>query len=549
MNQRYPVSFIKKGEYESSDFRFIDVSIDVMHTGANLDKTSFTKDAINKAVPTIRNTPILGYVVDELDEEDKDFKGHEHELRITDKDVKYVYAGQAYGVIPESCNPRWIVKDDGTGIEREYLRVDGLIWTKFSDPVDIFTRDGTKNHSVELTDMACGPADKNGNVPVGSFKFDGCCILSTTDPSIKPAMTGSCVTANFSVEDITAQIRDRLYEYQAIQQNYTAQNDNPSDEEKGDTTPMNENEKNSVATAENTAAENHETATPPAENTVQEPETQTTEKSVPAEGEDKTPAAENTVANKDEGEAAPTENTAPTAEGEPAASSEFTLTANQLRDEVYNALLEIQVPSRWDHECMIPKYWLTDIQDNEVIVTDSGTYQLMGIPYSMNGDNVVLEYENIKRKKVVYEDWDNGDVMPGLITMFSTLTDKLVELSDSYTKAANEVSEIKPKLEAYQQAEADAKAAEMEAKRNALFATFDEKLGADAEYIALKENKEISYSDLETKCYALVGRKSAEFSYVPNKNNKGTVRFGVGGTQNGSDVAYGGLIEHYLGNK
>lgn len=542
MNQRYPVSFIKKGEYESSDFRFIDVSIDVMHTGANLNKTSFTKDAINKAVPTICNTPILGYVVDELDEEDKDFKGHEHELRITDKDVKYVYAGQAYGVIPESCNPRWIVKDDGTGIEREYLRVDGLIWTKFSDPVDIFTRDGTKNHSVELTDMACGPADKNGNVPVGSFKFDGCCILSTTDPSIKPAMTGSCVTANFSVEDITAQIRDRLYEYQAIQQNYTAQNDNPSDEEKGDTTPMNENEKNPAMT-ENAVAEgaveNPEIETPAAENTATKTESEAAlaENAAPEEG------AENATTE------VPAENTAPAEEDEPAASSEFTLTANQLRDEVYNALLKVQVPSRWDNECMIPKYWLTDIQGSEVIVTDSGTYQLMGIPYSMNGDNVVLEYENIKRKKVIYEDWDNGDVMPGLITMFSTLTDKLVELSDSFTKAANEVSEIKPKLEAYQQAEADAKAAEMEAKRNALFATFDEKLGADAEYIALKENKEISYSDLETKCYALVGRKSAEFSYVPNKNNKGTVRFGVGGTQNGSDVAYGGLIEHYLGNK
>ena len=542
MNQRYPVSFIKKGEYESSDFRFIDVSIDVMHTGANLNKTSFTKDAINKAVPTIRNTPILGYVVDELDEEDKDFKGHEHELRITDKDVKYVYAGQAYGVIPESCNPRWIVKDDGTGIEREYLRVDGLIWTKFSDPVDIFTRDGTKNHSVEMTDMACGPADKNGNVPVGSFKFDGCCILSTTDPSIKPAMTGSCVTANFSVEDITAQIRDRLNEYQAIQQNYTAQNDNPSDEEKGDTTPMNENEKNPAMT-ENAVAEgaveNPEIETPAAENTA----TKTESEAAPAENAAPEEGAENATTE------VPAENTAPAEEDEPAASSEFTLTANQLRDEVYNALLKVQVPSRWDNECMIPKYWLTDIQGSEVIVTDSGTYQLMGIPYSMNGDNVVLEYENIKRKKVIYEDWDNGDVMPGLITMFSTLTDKLVELSDSFTKAANEVSEIKPKLEAYEKAEADAKAAEMEAKRNALFATFDEKLGADAEYIALKENKEISYSDLETKCYALVGRKSAEFSYVPNKNNKGTVRFGVGGTQNGSDVAYGGLIEHYLGNK
>lgn len=541
MNQRYPISFSKKNEYETSDFRFIDVCIDVMHTGANLNKTSFTKDVINKAVPTIANMPILGYVVNELDDEDKDFKGHEHELRITDTDVKYLYAGQAYGVIPESCNPRWIIKDDGTGTEREYLRVDGLIWTKFGDPVDIFTRDVTKNHSVELTDMVCEAKRDDGITPVSSFKFDGCCILSTTDPKIQPAMTGSCVTANFSVDDITSQIRERLYEYQALTQNYAAQNENPSDEEKGDKTPMNENEKNPAVT-ENAVAEgtveNPEVETTTTENAATETESEavSTENAAPEEG------VENATTET------PAENAAPVEEGEPAASSEFTLTANQLRDEVYNALLEIQVPSRWDPECMIPKYWLTDIQGNEVIVTDSGTYQLMGIPYSMNGDNVVLEYENIKRKKVIYEDWDNGDVMPGLITMFSALTDKLVELSDSFTKATNEVSEIKPKLEAYQQAEAEAVAAAEKAKRDELFSIMDEKLGANAEYTALKENTEITYAELETKCYALVGRQSAEFSYVPTTNNRGTVRFGVGGTQNGSDNAvYGGLMEHYLG--
>lgn len=540
MNQQYPISFSKKNEYETSDFRFIDVYIDVMHTGANLNKTSFTKDVINKAVPTIANMPILGYVVNELDDEDKDFKGHEHELRITDTDVKYLYAGQAYGVIPESCNPRWVIKDDGTGTEREYLRVDGLIWTKFGDPVDIFTRDVTKNHSVELTDMAYEAKRDDGITPVSSFKFDGCCILSTTDPKIQPAMTGSCVTANFSVDDITSQIRERLYEYQSLQQNYSAKNENPSDEEKGDIPPMNENEKNHAVT-ENAVAEgaveNSEVETTTAENAATKPESEAvaTENAASEEG------TENTTI-KDSAE-----NAAPVEEGEPAASSEFTLTANQLRDEVYNALLEIQVPSRWDPECMIPKYWLTDIQGNEAIVTDSGTYQLMGIPYSMNGDNVVLEYENIKRKKVIYEDWDNGDVMPGLITMFSALTDKLVELSDSFTKATNEVSEIKPKLEAYQQAEAEAVAAAEKAKRDELFSIMDEKLGANAEYTALKENTEITYAELETKCYALVGRQSAEFSYVPTTNNKGTVRFGVGGTQNGSDAAYGGLMEHYLG--
>ena len=549
MNQRYPISFTKKNEYETSDFRFIDVCIDVMHTGANKNRTTFTKDTINKAISSIANMPILGYVVDELDDEDKDFKGHEHELRVTDNDVKYMYAGQAYGVIPESCNPRWIIKDDGTGVEREYLRVDGLIWTKFGDPVDIFTRDVTKNHSVELTDMVCGPKDKDGNTPVSAFKFDGCCILSTTDPKIQPAMTGSCITAQFSVDDITSQIRERLYEYQALQQNYSAQNENPSDEEKGDIKPMNENEKNTTV-AENAVVENPETVTPPAENAVQEPEAQTAENTVSAEGESETPAAENTVANEGEGEPAPTENTAPAAEGESTTTEnkEFSLTTEQLLGEIRDALAAYTIPSEWDPEYMVPRYWMNDVQGDEVIVMDCTTYKLMGIPFSMNGDNVVLDMENAKRKKVSFEDWDEGEVLSGVTAAFTELNTKITELTKEFQTATATINEMKPMLEAYQQAEAEAVAAADKAKRDELFSVMDEKLGANAEYTALKENKEISYADLEIKCYALVGRQSAEFSYVPNTNNKGTVRFGVGGTQNGSDNAvYGGLMEHYLG--
>ena len=539
MNQRYPISFSKKKEYETSDFRFIDVCIDVMHTGANLNKTSFTKDTINKAVPSIANMPILGYVVNELDDEEKDFKGHEHELRITDTDIKYLYAGQAYGVIPESCNPRWIIKDDGTGTEREYLRVDGLIWTKFGDPVDIFTRDVTKNHSVELTDMICGVKGDDGITPVSSFKFDGCCILSTTDPKIQPAMTGSCVTANFSVDDITSQIRERLYEYQSLQQNYSAQNENPSDEEKGDTTPMNENEKNTVV-EENSVQEPEVVATPAAEPTVTE-NTAPVEDETPAE-ENSAPAAEPT---EDGDNSHVEENTA--AVEEPTNAQEFSLTTEQLMGEIRTALEAYKIPSDWDPDYMITRYWMNDVQGDEVIVMDCSTYKLMGIPFSMNGDNVVLDMENMKRKKVTFEDWDEGEVLSGVTAAFTELNTKIVELSKEFQTATNEINEMKPKLKAYQQAEAEAVAAAEKAKRDELFSIMDEKLGANAEYAALKENTEITYSELETKCYALVGRQSAEFSYVPTTNNKGTVRFGVGGTQNGSDAAYGGLMEHYLG--
>lgn len=539
MNQRYPISFSKKNEYETSDFRFIDVCIDVMHTGANRKRTSFTKDAINKAIPSIANMPILGYVVDELDDDDKDFKGHEHELRITNKDVKYVYAGQAYGVIPESCNPRWIIKDDGTGIEREYLRVDGLIWTKFGDPVDIFTRDVTKNHSVELTDMVYGPKDKDGNTPVSSFKFDGCCILSTTDPKIQPAMTGSCVTANFSVDDIASQIRERLYEYQSLQQNYSAQNENPSDEEKGDIPPMNENEKNTVV-EENSVQEPEAVETPAAEPTV-------TENTTPVE--DETPAEENSAPAVDpteDGDNPNIEENTTTVE-KPTDGQEFSLTTEQLMGEIRTALEAYKIPSDWDPDYMITRYWMNDVQGNEVIVMDCSTYKLMGIPFSMNGDNVVLDMENMKRKKVTFEDWDEGEVLSGVTAAFTELNTKITELAKEFQTATNEINEMKPKLEAYQQAEAEAVAAAEKAKRDELFSIMDEKLGANAEYTALKENTEITYAELETKCYALVGRQSAEFSYVPTTNNRGTVRFGVGGTQNGSDAAYGGLMEHYLG--
>lgn len=259
--------------------------------------------------------------------------------------------------------------------------------------------------------------------------------------------------------------------------------------------------------------------------------------------------------NESESEPAPAEtgasaeNTASAAEDEPAETQEFTLTIMQLTDEVSSILAEQKTPSKWDSEYMVPRYWMNDIQDNEVIVMDYSTYRLMGIPFSMNGDNVVLDFDNAKRKKVSYADWDEGEVMSGVTAAFTELNTKITELTKEFQTATATINEMKPKLEAYQQAEAEAIAAADKAKRDELFSIMDEKLGANVEYAALKENKEISYTDLETKCYALVGRQTAEFSYVPTTNNKGTVRFGVGGTQNGSDVAYGGLIEHYLGNK
>lgn len=67
-----PITFEVKKEYESADTRFLSVTIDVLHTGLNLNDTIFTKKIVDENVDTIKNTPILGFI--EVSS-DYDFKG------------------------------------------------------------------------------------------------------------------------------------------------------------------------------------------------------------------------------------------------------------------------------------------------------------------------------------------------------------------------------------------------------------------------------------------------------------------------------------------
>ena len=50
----------------------------------------------------------MGYIT--TDSYGTDFKGHEYKTITDENGVEYVYSGSAYGVVPESCNPRWVQK-------------------------------------------------------------------------------------------------------------------------------------------------------------------------------------------------------------------------------------------------------------------------------------------------------------------------------------------------------------------------------------------------------------------------------------------------------
>lgn len=208
-----PVSFTINNCVETEDSRFLAITIDVLHTGLNFNGSIFKKEVVDANAESIKNTPVLGYIALNPDGE-LDFQGHEYKTVKDGNGKDYVYAGSAYGVIPESCNYRWIEKVCSDGICREFFQVDALLWTKFDDAVTIFERDGGKPQSMELElSSITGEENDDGTFTFTGFNFEGCCLLSSTDERIQPAMIDSEAVSKFTVQSIAQEIKDKLQEY------------------------------------------------------------------------------------------------------------------------------------------------------------------------------------------------------------------------------------------------------------------------------------------------------------------------------------------------
>ena len=245
-NVSIPISFSVNNEISDKNNRFIDVTIDVLHTGLNYNGSIFNKEVVDENIDTIKNTPILGFIT-EVPYDDKDFKGHEYVITKTDKDgITRKYIGSAYGVIPESCNPRWITKTTDSGVEREFLQVDGILWTKFKDATDIMTEDVEKPESMELYPYDIdGYENEDGDFVFTKFSFDGCCILGS---KVEPAMENAKIeVVNFTMSDFVKNIQSELInKYSAFTKLVNDTTFTNSSEK------VNENNKGGIATMDNT---------------------------------------------------------------------------------------------------------------------------------------------------------------------------------------------------------------------------------------------------------------------------------------------------------
>ena len=207
----FPVTFEKVDEIKSGDTRFIRLKCFLMHTNENYNYSSFSREVIEAALPTLAYIPVVGFIENnELGEED--FSDHRYIITKDNGKIKRVYKGSAYGVVlsSEDNNAHFEKKICDDGIEREFVVADAIAWNFLEDSSQILNRDLIKDHSIELDENSIeGYEDEEtGIFHFTKFSFRAACVLGG---SCHPAMEGSCVeVVNFSMNDFTRDIHKEL---------------------------------------------------------------------------------------------------------------------------------------------------------------------------------------------------------------------------------------------------------------------------------------------------------------------------------------------------
>jgi hypothetical protein len=158
----------------------------VMYTGENRNMSTIDKGAVEKALPTIYNIPIVG----EFSEENKDFKGHGGAIDLSD--YKFIHTTKPFGVVPESATYEWVPVKGADGTVHEYLEIDNCyLWTGRYEEAESIIQNG-KGQSMEIEVNDGKWDDKKQSFVINDFTFSALCILGD---DVEPCFEGANITA------------------------------------------------------------------------------------------------------------------------------------------------------------------------------------------------------------------------------------------------------------------------------------------------------------------------------------------------------------------
>jgi len=475
----------------------------VCYTGRNRNGSYISKDTFEECMQTIYNCPI----VCRYDRETDTIGAHDVDVvRTDDGGIKMINVTQPVGVVPAGANYWWECVQEDNGDTHEYLFVECLLW-KRQEAYQKLKDDGITSESMEINIKSSEMID--GTLHINKFEFTAFCLLGTAKPCFE-----SAALELFALDEFRAQLAEMMDDLKvsfSLMQSSEEADIDTTFSSKGGTTILN----NETEVIEITEAEPVE-AVFEAEEPVQEPAAENVAESVEADF------------SADE---ANVEMDAEDVENDGAAGDADFALEGQLRSQLCEALESGEkISTDWGEW---PRYWFIDYDKDlsEVYASDSEDYRLYGFKYSMNGDNVVIDFASKSRKKWAIEDFDEGE-QPALFAEFGKIANNACNAvnsgwSEKYDLLNAEVDDLRK--------------FKRDTEADAVFSMFTDLDGVEA-FEALKEDyAQFSKEDLEEKCFAIRGRNGTTAKF----NLETTTSKVVVETPAYDDEPYGGAFLEY----
>lgn len=508
-NLKVVTTKVKSFDLEKVSDRFSKVKCYVLYTGLNRNGSYITREASDKAAEeTLSYTPVVAHI--KYDKENNHYYIGAHDYSDTITETGGYNLCIPYGVVVDnSYSYEDIQEDDGS--VHTYLTCDVYLWTgEYPEITQCFYDDKKLcAQSMEIRVIAAQPSQEYKNCTViNEFEFRRLTMLGY-DPDNAEYNTEPCFESSgiydYSCDNFSLEFNKMKDELKLTFNN----KDNIIKEE----SILNIDKFNEIISKYNIDAGNFSMKYEDCKDMAVEDFEAKVKEYSKQKNDDK----------KDK---------------------KFTLTVGQMFDE-FRQQCEKQGTFTDEYGYEEHKYWLRDVSEDDafaIVMSVEDNCNLYGVPYFKNNDFYTLDFGSKQRVKCSYsymEGEPDTSILINPMAEFVKGKNKEIikykksseEYSANYNELETKFTDITKQCEEYSKAKEEAEKREYKNKKDKIFEKFDSKLNGNKEYTTLKGKEDISLSDLETECYALVGK--TEFSYKPSHNNNEnyeSVKFGVNGS-------------------
>lgn len=513
------------------------VKLKSCHTGKNRNKSGISDETMELYKDSFKGRPILGAIY-KTDTGEWEFRAHDMEIVENGEDTDINYIEQPIGVISQTSTP-YLEFDEKE--QKNYLMVDGTIFSDYSKAAEILERRRTCKCSVEIAIEEMSYNCKEDYLSIDKFHFCGVTILGYQQDGvteIQEGMEGSKITIDDFSESNSMCYAKTNYQNKLVETleklNMTLSSFHKTNIQKEggeiemdsfeNTTVVEEETKVLEETTEATAEEaaNEETSTSE-DNEVVENEAcgKKKKKKCSEEGnEDEESEDDDEPITTEEEACGKKKKKKCSIDSDGNMSVSFEISHEDIRGALFNL---ISVYEEEDNEW----YWITNVYDDYFIFENWDGNKLYKQSYTIDGDNVSLDGE---RQEV--------------FKMILTESEKL-----AIEKLRNDYVALEAKYNELAQFKANIEAAELKAKKDAIFAKNEYGILANDEaFKALISNAaKFTVEEIEEKAKAIFADyviKTGTFSVNNGEGNKPkSIGLNINDKPNKKRQAYGGLFD------